>query len=215
MTNDLQLNLVYEQIIEGVTASNYAVSDCFFDTQEIEELRKQIFKKYAELPFKEAAIGKQEEEKVLKIVRSDSILWIDEAHKDPVESLFFRKINDFIAYLNQTCYLGLGGSEFHYAVYPPETFYKRHLDVFQRDQRRALSIVLYLNDECCKEEYGGQLNLFLSGESGEEQVVEIAPTLGRLVVFDSRKIEHEVRKVKRTRYSITGWLKTQGATLAI
>jgi Rps23 Pro-64 3,4-dihydroxylase Tpa1-like proline 4-hydroxylase len=35
--------------------------------------------------------------------------------------------------------------------YPKGTFYKRHLDTFQNDQRRKLSMVLYLNDKDWRE----------------------------------------------------------------
>lgn len=205
----------YEQIIDDLVSTDYAITDDFFSPEELAKLRGSILTKYEEAHFRSAAIGKLQEEKVLKMVRSDAILWIDEAHMDAVEEMFFRKVNDLISYLNQTCYLGIGESEFHYAVYPVGTFYRRHLDTFRNDQRRTLSVVLYLNDEDWKDEYGGQLRLFLPNPDGNETTLDILPTLGRLVIFDSRKLEHEVQEVQRTRYSITGWLKTQPNLLAM
>ncbi len=50
--------------------------------------------------------------------------------------------------------MGILHKEFHYALYPEGTFYKRHLDTFQNDDRRKLSIVYYLNEENWLPEYG-------------------------------------------------------------
>ena len=94
-------------------------------------------------------------------VRGDVILWIDELHLNEAESLFFKKINALVNYLNTTCFLGINHKEFHYAIYPKGTFYKRHLDTFQNDDRRKLSIVCYLNHEDWKPENGGELVLYL------------------------------------------------------
>ncbi|MFD1770084.1 2OG-Fe(II) oxygenase [Sphingobacterium suaedae] len=209
----IQINPVYEQIIDGLLTQNFSVVDNFFTPEEAKVLREQVQKKHEEHTFKSAAIGQQQEEQVVKKIRSDSILWIDQALQDDVERVFFDKINDFIAYLNRTCYLGIEDSEFHYAVYKPGTFYKRHLDVFRNDQRRTLSVVFYLNDEVWSSTYGGQLTLYLPREGGQETEVEIPPILGRLAIFDSRLIEHEVKEVNRTRYSITGWLKNRGESI--
>jgi len=104
--------------------------------------------------------------------------------------------------------MGIAKQEFHYALYPEGTFYKRHLDTFQNDSSRKLSIVCYLNDEDWKPEYGGQLTLYLN-EKGTEKALDIYPVKGRVVVFESQVLEHEVKPVKQKRLSITGWLKTR------
>ena len=41
----------------------------------------------------------------------------------------------------------------------------------------------------------------------------IYPVQGRMVIFESSVLEHEVKPVKRERLSITGWLKTRGETI--
>ena len=138
---------------------------------------------------------------------------IRKENKTETEEIFFSKINDFIEYLNLTCYMGIEESEFHYAIYPEGTFYQKHVDAFKNDDRRTLSIVLYLNDEEWKDEFGGQLTLYLSDENKVEKELDILPLAGRLAVFDSKTIPHEVKTVHRPRYSITGWLKTRGNIL--
>jgi SM-20-related protein len=46
-------------------------------------------------------------------------------------------------------------------------------------------------------------------ENGEEKEKVIYPFPGRVVIFESQIIEHEVKPVNKERLSITGWLKTR------
>jgi SM-20-related protein len=141
-------------------------------------------------------------------VRGDFVLWIEEGAAGDTERLFFDKINSMVEYLNKTCFLGILHKEFHYAVYPKGTFYKRHLDTFQNDDRRKLSLVCYLNDLDWKKENGGELVIY-PNDSDKDPVV-VYPLAGRVVIFESQLLEHEVKPVLASeRYSITGWLKTR------
>lgn len=207
--SDFELNPFYELIINDLVNRKYSVVDTFFSPKEIELLRANLKLKRELQSFKKAAIGNNDGQQIVEEIRGDSILWLDEEHPDEVEQMYFDRVNDFIQYMNRTCYLGLQGGEFHYACYPMGTFYKRHLDVFHTDTRRTLSMVLYLNDEDWTPAYGGQLALFLKNEQGVEyeEIVHALP--GRLVIFDSKIIEHEVKLVNQPRYSITGWIKTR------
>lgn len=207
--DELQLNPLYEQVIDGLMACKYCIVDNFFSKEEVMALRKTLLAKYEEDRFKKSAIGNQANEKVIGAIRGDFILWLDEAGADPAEMQFFAKLNDFTDYLNRTCFMGINEKEFHYAVYPEGTFYKRHLDTFQNDSRRKLSMVCYLNDEDWQPEYGGELTIYFD-ENGSEKSIDIYPMQGRMVVFESQVLEHEVKPVKRERLSITGWLKTRG-----
>ena len=177
--------------------------------EEVENLRSSLIDKYDEEEFKKAAIGNQFNELIIKTIRGDFIFWIDENLANTREKAFFTKIEHFTNYLNRTCFLGIQEREFHYALYPEGTFYKRHLDTFQNDDSRKLSIVCYLNDEDWLPEYGGELVIY---KEDQEDVV-IYPLKGRLVVFESQLLEHEVKPVKQERLSITGWLKTRKINL--
>lgn len=207
--DDLTLNPAYEAIIDALMAQQYAIADDFFTAQEVAALRKTLLEKYHEHSFKKSAIGNRADEKIIDAIRGDFILWLDEVNVDAAEKQFFHKINDFTEYLNRTCYMGIAEKEFHYAVYPEGTFYKRHLDTFQNDSRRKLSMVCYLNDEDWKPEYGGELSIYID-ENGSEREEKIYPVQGRMVIFESRVLEHEVKPVKQERLSITGWLKSRG-----
>jgi len=102
--------------------------------------------------------------------------------------------------------MGLLHQEFLYAMYPKGTFYQKHIDTFQNDDRRKLSMVCYLNDNSWKTTNGGELVLYPKGK----ERITIYPLPGRVVIFESQVLEHEVKEVlKEERLSITGWLKTR------
>lgn len=201
-------NPYYEEIIANLVEKQYCIADNFFNDEEVAALRDSLKQKYREDEFKKAAIGNKVNEVIAKSVRGDFILWLNEAEAGPAEQYFFDKINSLVAYLNKTCFLGILTKEFHYALYPKGTFYKRHLDTFQNDGRRKLSLVCYLNDEDWKAENGGELVIYTE-ENGKEIAKSIYPFPGRVVIFESQVLEHEVKPVNTTRLSITGWLKTR------
>ncbi len=207
--DESQLDPLYEKVIDGLIGQKYSIVDNFFSKEEVLALRQTLLAKYEEDKFKKSAIGNQANEKVIGAIRGDFILWLDESTVDAAEKQFFAKLADFTDYLNRTCFMGINEKEFHYAVYPEGTFYKRHLDTFQNDSRRKLSIVCYLNDEDWKPEYGGELTIYTE-DNGSEKAIDIYPVQGRMVVFESQVLEHEVKPVKKERMSITGWLKTRG-----
>ncbi|WP_048330826.1 2OG-Fe(II) oxygenase [Bizionia psychrotolerans] len=201
-------NPQYEGIIEDILTQKYSLVENFFTEQEVLELRQSLLDKHEADVFKKAAIGNRTNEVIEKSIRGDVILWIDENRADPLEATFFSKVNSLITYLNKTCFLGILHKEFHYAFYPEGTFYKRHLDTFQNDDRRKLSFVCYLNEDGWLPENGGELVLYLN-ENGQETEKVIYPFPGRVVIFESQILEHEVKPVKTERLSITGWLKTR------
>src|SRR5690606_2667551 len=201
-------NPQYERIIEDVLAQQYCLVEDFFTPEEVSVLRQSLIQKHKEDTFKKAAIGNHVNEIIIKSIRGDVILWMDESTANEAEILFFANIDRLVTYLNGTCFLGILHKEFHYAVYPTGTFYKRHVDTFQNDDRRKLSFVVYLNEDGWLPENGGELVLYLN-ESGQETEKIIFPFPGRVVIFESQIIEHEVKPVNTQRLSITGWLKTR------
>ena len=196
--------LMYEAIIADLLKQQYSVVDGFFSNEEVQNLRSSLLQKQQETEFKKAAIGNQFNALIVNAIRGDFISWIDESKANTEELPFFTNVEDFTNYLNRTCFLGICEREFHYALYPKGTYYKRHLDSFQNDDSRKLSIVCYLNDEDWLPEFGGELVIYKP-----EGEISIFPLKGRMVIFESQALEHEVKPVKRERLSITGWLKTR------
>jgi SM-20-related protein len=196
--------LMYEVIITDLLKQQYSVVDGFFSNEQVENLRSSLLQKQKVEEFKKAAIGNQFNALIVKTTRGDFISWIDEGKVNREESSFFTSIENFTNYLNRTCFLGICEREFHYALYPKGTYYKRHLDTFQNDDSRKLSIVCYLNEEDWLPEFGGELVIYK-----EDREISVYPLKGRMVIFESQMLEHEVKPVKRERLSITGWLKTR------
>lgn len=205
---DFELDPLFETIISDLMTQDYSVVDHFIDPKTVSLLRNSLLAHFEEDRFKKAAIGSKTNEVIAAAIRGDYILWIDEKVQTQVETLFFKRLNDLVAYLNRTCFLGILQTEFHYALYPTGTGYKRHLDSFQNDNKRKLSIAFYLNSEDWSQTDGGALALYLAGDQSEEQTILVNPIAGRMVIFESQKIPHEVLIAHRDRLSITGWLKT-------
>ena len=115
--------------------------------------------------------------------------------------VFLHLIESFIKYLNMSCYTGITDYEFHYAIYEPGSFYKKHKDQFRDNTQRQFSMISYLNEDW-QDHDGGELKIYKS--MGEEKIV---PALGKTVFFKSNELEHEVLETNRPRLSLTGWLK--------
>lgn len=196
----------FEPIIDGILTDGYGIVDDFLMPDEVAVLAKRLRNRREAGQFRAAGIGNQQVT-IENTIRGDEILWLDETMATPDERVFLRRINEFVEYVNQTCYLGLRESEFHYALYPAGTFYKRHLDQFRSDSRRKLSVICYLNTDWQKAD-GGQLAVYLPQDDGTERRVTVSPVGGRLVCFESGRLEHEVLPATRERLSVTGWLKT-------
>ncbi len=136
-----------------------------------------------------------------KLFRSDVIYWLDRKHNDQYENNFFDLVDQFVNHLNATCYTGINGYEFHYAMYETGSFYKKHLDQFRNNSSRKYSLIFYLNEDW-QEIDGGELCIYDGGD-----VQKILPVTGKSVFFRSDELPHEVLVANRPRLSITGWLK--------
>ncbi|HKK78727.1 MAG TPA: 2OG-Fe(II) oxygenase [Phaeodactylibacter sp.] len=202
----------FEHAVSSIITSGYAIVDGFLSLAESRAALNALQDNFAAGRFDPAGIGNQHSYQLNQAIRRDRIQWLD--HKQPPEACvpFFQRLQALIDYFNRTCYLGIRDVEMHFALYPPGGFYKRHLDVFQRSQARKLSAICYLNFDW-KEEDGGALLMYLPQEDGSEETVKALPVAGRLVLFNSQQIEHEVQVAKRERCSITGWLKDEAALI--
>ncbi|WP_234735226.1 2OG-Fe(II) oxygenase [Tellurirhabdus bombi] len=203
----------FELLIDGILEKGYGIVDDFLSPDEVEILRQTLYARNQQGEFKTAAIGNQQVT-VQTSIRGDQIRWLDRADALPEETLYLDRVQYLIEYLNRTCYLGLLDSEIHYALYPAGTFYKRHLDRFRANSslggpQRKLSVICYLNQDW-QESDGGQLVVYLPQPDGGEEAISILPAGGRLVCFESDKLEHEVLPATRERLSLTGWLRTGG-----
>lgn len=191
-----------EKIVNDVYEQRFCVVDNFISANEVTTLVQKINLLSENKQLKQAGIGKNAEHLTNTDIRSDYIYWLDENDTD-LQSLFFHFITELTQALNRRFYLGLKEHEFHLALYPPGSFYKKHRDAFKSDDARKITVLLYLNQNW-KHEDGGELILYKDDNSS----LTIEPLGGRLLVFES-EMEHEVLLSKANRYSLTGWIKNK------
>lgn len=195
-----------DHISQEIYNNSYVVVDDFVD----EGFRKALLKEQIDLlnqgQFTKAAIGKGDQRQVRTEIRSDEVLWMDSTALSPLQAIFWEKVAEVQQVLNRRCFLGLKSFEGHFARYPIGSFYKRHLDQFHAVPHRIVTLILYLN-ESWTEADGGQLRMYFPQEDGSERVEDVLPLGGRLVVFLSEEIPHEVLLTQKDRISITGWLR--------
>lgn len=197
------VNSTFEQIADGIAEHGYAISEQFLNAEEVDAIWSiNEFRDWLN-HFRKAGIGKDQGHHINESVRGDYIRWIDNHSPPEAMKTYVNKLQDLIQFINQSLFLSLKDYEVHMTVYPPGTFYKRHLDQFSREDHRKLSVICYLNNGWLPD-YGGQLRLWLSDKS-----IDVLPTSGRLVCFRSDQIEHEVLPATHPRLSITGWILDQ------
>jgi len=198
----------FEEVVRGLTRDGYAIVDHFLDDKEVAGCRSEAFRLSELQAFRPAGVGHGADYQQAKNVRSDLIHWVDPLLAEPATGVYLERLQHLITYLNRTCFLGIRDAEIHYALYQPGSFYKRHLDVFRNGSARKLSVICYLNDQWQLGD-GGELVVYLPNEDGTETARRIEPLAGRLVCFESTRLEHEVLPAHRSRLSLTGWLKDE------
>jgi SM-20-related protein len=197
-----QLNLAIDQLSD----TGYFIWDDFISKEDVGKLVLIANQGNQSGDFKKAGIGKQALFQLDKSIRGDYIQWLDRSNPNELVLQFLDKIEVLKNSLNETCYLGLKDFETHFAIYPENTFYKKHVDRFQQNAHRVISFVLYLNENW-QEDHGGELALYLGDKT---EIVQ--PLAGRLLLFRS-ELEHEVLMAYKKRYSVTGWMLDKDMSL--
>ncbi len=194
----------FEILIASFIENNIGIAEHFLNEGLANNLKINLLALHKKKLLLAAATGNTDKRIYNSAVRSDAIYWLDRKHEDKYENEFFDRIDDFISYLNKSCYAGITGYEFHYSLYETGSFYKKHIDQFQNNPNRKYSLISYLNNNWQKED-GGELMIY---QLNKEQ--KISPMQGKTIFFKSNELEHEVLITHQTRMSITGWLKGGG-----
>ena len=152
-------------------------------------------------------------------VRGDKVCWLAADRPTPPSvAHLLASLHSAMAALRGVLGEGwpCGASSSQLALYEPGGRYVRHLDVRRGGDGpvRRLTAIVYLNDGW-QAEWGGQLRLYerggaaaaaASGGEGEASV-DVLPVWGRLLLFASEEVEHEVLPATHRRIALTTWFK--------
>ena len=191
----------FEPLIATYLQNNIGISTDFLTPALCLALQARLLALHQQQLLCTGGIGQGNNLMQHDLVRTDKILWLDKANNNPHETEFFAQIDAFVQYLNATCYAGITGYEFHYALFEKGSFYRKHKDQFSNTASRQFSIISYLNPNWLLHD-GGELQVHQNGTTQN-----IPPTQGTTVFFKSSELLHEVLETQTQRLSITGWLK--------
>lgn len=192
---------IFDCLIDSFIEDKVGIAENFLSVSLAAHLKDNLIGLFENKKLLNAGVGNDTVINQDKLIRSDVIYWLDRKHNNQHENDFFDLMDEFVVYLNRTCYTGITGYEFHYTLYESGTFYKKHIDQFQNNGSRQYSMIMYLNSDW-KVEDGGELRIY---HADEEQ--NISPNNGKSVFFKSSDLAHEVLLTNKQRMSITGWLK--------
>lgn len=191
------------RIVDELAEQGWSQQNIFLPEALTKELASECRARFAKGQLRPAAIGRGDSQQIREGVRGDYIQWLEPGQSQACDR-YLNLLEQLREALNQHLYLGLEDFEGHFALYPAGAFYAAHLDRFRDDDRRSISVVLYLNDNWLADQ-GGQLRLHL-----EDRQQDVMPHGGALVVFRSADILHEVLPAQRERLSVVGWFRRRG-----
>mmetsp|Transcript_42560 Transcript_42560/g.96103 ORF Transcript_42560/g.96103 Transcript_42560/m.96103 type:complete len:420 (+) Transcript_42560:98-1357(+) len=218
------LNSFNGDMIRSLMEQGYGFQDDFVDDSVIQDVYNEI-----ELMDFDGKLTEVQQQKMTGY-RTDRIHWLTydalDREKQPGLVALLKKMISIPFELNKKCSLYLQASaSFQVACYPEGAFYRRHVDggYDETNNGRKISAVLYANKSWSRED-GGQLRVFkrrpnpfqvakAQSEGAEvpdvdqiEVEEEIEPMGGRMVLFRSRDMPHEVLPCRKKRFAISLWL---------
>jgi len=191
-----------DEAADALAEAGWWCGDHAVSAELVDALRQDMQALIEADALERAGIGRETDFQLDRSARRDRILWLDRQHPGPAR---FLDLAEYVRQaLNRRLFLGLFEYEAHFAHYPPGAFYRRHVDSFRGAANRVLSTVTYLNTDW---EPGDGGELVLYSEHGDAVLAQIAPKAGRLAIFLSEEIPHEVLPARRDRFSIAGWYR--------
>lgn len=189
-----------DQIIQDIYADGWSYQQNVVDKSRLAALGA-LFQD----GFLPAKVGRGQDLQRVREIRGDFIKWIDP--RIPPEELRSEMIllENLRLQINQNFFLNLKEFECHLARYPNGTFYKKHLDRFEKDSSRSLTFIFYLHEEWSPKD-GGELILY---NKQNEILKTFFPEPGSMICFLSEDFPHEVRTCFKERRSLTGWMHTR------
>ncbi len=192
---------LFERIAKDIYSKGFSINPNALCPQLAEALWLHL-QSMSDNQFDPAGVGREQAHILNQFVRSDEICWINGESLAGIQWLNWSA--RLQQYLNRRLFLGLFSFESHFAHYQTGDFYKRHMDAFQGEANRVLSLVVYLNPDWQASDAG---ELVLYQNEHDQQGTKVTPSFGTVVAFLSEEFPHEVLPAQRDRYSIAGWFR--------
>ena len=196
---------VYERIALRLAETGWCETPDFITPLLVEQLREEAERIRDTGGFRHAGVGRGAGLQMRTEVRTDRVSWLDPLTAGAAQRQYLQTLEELRRTINRVLLLGLFEFEGHLAIYPPGSYYRKHLDQFRDIGTRIVTCVLYLNRDWTPAD-GGQLLLCTDPNDPAYHEV-IAPLGGRLVTFFSARFLHEVLPTRRQRISLTGWFR--------
>jgi SM-20-related protein len=193
------------RILDDLASQGWSVQPLALPAALAGALAAECRRRHAAGELSRASVGRGGGQLVDEGIRGDHIQWLERGETAATDQ-YLDLLDTLREALNRELFLGLEDYECHFALYPPGSFYRRHLDRFRDDDRRTVTTVCYLNQDW-QPEQGGALRIELA--DGEER--DVLPQAGTLVVFMSADFPHEVLPASRERLSLTGWYRRRSS----
>ncbi len=190
--------MVYQSIAEQLEKTGICIWPNFLDQECLHQTNKDFNELFRSRTFKRAATGLGSGQEI-RDLRRDETYWFDRGNSTPAQQDLWGKLDALQLILNRSLFLGISHFDGHYSSYPVGGFYKRHLDNFQDNNTRIVSLIIYLNQNW---QQGDEGSLRIYHENNH---TDINPVGGTLVCFLSKDTEHEVLQTNAARKSFTGW----------
>ena len=196
-------------MITRLAERGFGVSDTLLPQALLSALRQRLLHLLSQGIPRAARVGDRQRPQRQAAIRGDDIAWLD-ASVDAAERDCLQSLDAIRLQLNRHLMAGLHSVEAHFAHYAPGSHYARHLDVHRAGSERAISLLLYLNNNW-QESDAGALRIYPPG--APHAPIDIVPASGRLVMFLSDRVEHEVLPTARQRLSIAAWFRRRHSLL--
>lgn len=186
--------------VEALGTRGYFIRPTFLGEARARTARDEALARVEAGSLKPAGIRRGADRKQDTTVRGDLIAWVKPWPGTPLGELWegFRALGEA---LSSGAYLGLGRFDLQLACYPGGgAHYARHRDAFPGQSNRRATAIWYANAGW-EPAHGGVLRLYPEGSAP----VDVEPSLDRLVVFLSERIEHEVLPAFAPRLALTAW----------
>ena len=198
-------------VARNLERDGYCVLADFLADEAIASLAQECRGLHARAQLRPAGVGRGERRVIATALRGDLTRWLDTENPTAAATIYWSHMHELRHLLNRELLLGLEELEAHFALYAPGMRYARHRDRFRNDDARVISSVLYLNQDW-RESDGGALRLYPPTSVDppvnlDAPFRDVYPAAGRLVLFLSADIEHEVLVGMRERLSIAGWFR--------